>query len=197
MKLGVQRRSIYLTPIRGAEHDWLQEICNREEIWKSFGFPTAGGPRMKAWLDNGRTVLPIIKRVADRERIGFAIAFPPHEQVRMWELAYAIPEPEHRNAFNAICAADAMQFYMFEVMKLDEVAWRTREDNVVAAAVLARIGYAPAGVRNMHGIDYVWHVIDRDAWQRRRAKLEGNEVKYPSPAGVAFATLEEPFDPIL
>ena len=197
MQVGVQRRSIYLVPVQADEVEWLTALFDHDEIWRNFGYSGPSRSRISAWLQRGHAVVSVIRRVGDRERLGFALAFPPHDAVRVWELAYAIPAPQHRNAFHAINAVDALLFYMFEVMQVDEVSWRTRQDNVAGAAVLARIGYRPAGLRHMHGVDYVWHVVDQELWQGRKAKLERNEQKYPSSAAAAFAILKGPgFEPV-
>jgi RimJ/RimL family protein N-acetyltransferase len=196
MDYGIQRRSIYLVPVEDHELLWLFHEFDRDEVWQMFGLPGPGRLRVMRAYRTGDLVVGIIRRVADRKRIGFVVLFPPNGDFDFWELGYAISDPRDRDAFSALNATDAAAHYMFDHCRVEALGWRTRADNRAADAVVRRLGYQPFGRWAVDGHDYTFYRLDQAGWARRRAKLEAGEQRAPSGLGEVFVTLlERPFTP--
>jgi len=192
MEYGIQRRGIYLRPTLEPDLRWLFDLFEIEEIWSMFGFHSGGRNEMlRAWRQ-GDLVTGILVTTEPHQRIGFVIMFPPDDTRNYWEFSYAIPEIEHRDAYAALNSTDAMAHYMFEHLNVDYMGWRVRSDNRAANAVVRRLGYRPLEEKRLDGKDYVFYLLDRPGWEKRRAKLDAGEAKYPSGLGGAFLTLAEP-----
>jgi RimJ/RimL family protein N-acetyltransferase len=192
--LGIQRRTVYLVPPSAADLEWMFDQFHHPEISEMFGYHHLGGPIMIYRYSAGTLVAAIIKLVATRERIGFLVMYPPAE-LRFWEFGYAIPDPEHRNAFNALNATDALAHYMFEYLEVSLLGWRTREDNHTADAVVRRLGYPPGERIEELGHGYTLYRLNRVGWMKRREKLESGEARQQNGRS-AFYVLPSPHVPI-
>src|SRR5687767_5508182 len=93
MEYGIQRRRIYLVPADAEDLKYVYEEFDREEVWEMFGFTGASGLKILRARRAGNLVLGMLKRVADRKRIGFVVMFPPTADFDFWEFGYAIREP--------------------------------------------------------------------------------------------------------
>jgi RimJ/RimL family protein N-acetyltransferase len=196
MEYGIQRRSIYLVPPEGKELTWFFEQFQREEIWQLFGFGAPSRPRIMRAYRSGNLVVGMIRKVATKERIGFAMCFPPAGNFDFWEFAYSISDPKDRDAYSAFNTTDAMAHYMFDHLRVVAVGWRTREDNRAADAVVRRLGYKSFETSIQDGHSYTFYRLDQEGWQLRRAKLDRGELQHPSGTGGTFVTLTAPYEPI-
>ena len=197
MEYGIQRRNIYLVPPEGDDLLWLFDQFDEPEVWRMFGFPGPSRLKIMRAYRSGNVVSAILRRVADRARLGFVVMFPPSQDFDFWEFGYAIPEPRDRDAFSALNATDAMAHYMFEHLRVEAMGWRTRADNRKADAVVRRLGYVPFGAWEVDGHAYTFYRLDQAGWAKRRAKLDRGEQTHPYGLGDTFVTLpERPFDPV-
>ena len=198
MQMGVQHRNIYLVPMAGLDRHWFIRSFAVPEIYTMFGYDAPAMVPMGARLATNELVVGIIRRVADRARIGFVVAYPPTDVAPFWELGYAITEARDRNAFTAMHSLDAMGYYMREHHGgVSLLGGRTRHDNRQAEAVVRRMGFKP--LTQLEHLGHAYNVIAQDpaAWEKRKAKLAAAETASPSPAGEAFVFLRgPPFEPI-
>jgi RimJ/RimL family protein N-acetyltransferase len=171
MKIGIQRRSLCLTPIAWDEREWLYEALDDPEIFGWFGFSSPAGDSIRRRHENGNLVVGIMRRTGAFAPIGFVMLFPPTDEFCRWELSYVVTERSRRNAFFAIHASDAIFHYMFDHLNADEVGWRTRADNRPALAILRRLGYATTQGPQSDGHTYVFSRLDREAWAQRLERL--------------------------
>ncbi|MBI5496392.1 MAG: GNAT family N-acetyltransferase [Deltaproteobacteria bacterium] len=198
MRLGVQRRHIYLAPPEGLDRYWFVQQFNRNDIYPMFGFPEPAGMQMAARLADGELVVGMIRLVANRARIGFVLMFPPGGDVEFWEFGYAITSPKYRDAYAAINAMDAMAHYMFDHVKVPLCGGRTRDDNAAAEAIPRRLGYRQIRTAEHGGHTYRIYTLDPAGWARRKARLESGELMRPSAGGAALVVLPAPpFHPVL
>jgi RimJ/RimL family protein N-acetyltransferase len=195
MRYGIQRRTIYLEPAIGDDQTWMYRQFDRDEIWQMFGLPGPARLRVMRAHRTEQIVAGIIRRTSDRQRLGFVTMFAPTADFDFWELGYAITEPEHRDAFSALSATDAMAHYMFEHLGVEAMGWRTRADNRAADAVIRRLGYKAFGAWALDGHDYTFYRLDRPGWAARRAKLDKGELAAPG-IGVFRKLDGPPFVPI-
>ena len=172
MELGIRHRSISLVPPSAADLDWLFAQYDDDDIWPMFGMAGPAQDQIRAAYASGNVIAGIIRRAADATRIGFVILFPPNDELLFWELACAIPDRAHRNAFAALQATDAAMHYMLDRLKAEAVGWRTRADNRRADAVVRRMGYTPYGQWAVDEHEYWFYRIDEGQWARRRERLE-------------------------
>lgn len=198
MEYGIQRRTIYLVPPQSGDLLWIFNQFNTEEVWQMFGLPGPGKMRIMRAYRTGNLVLGVIRRVADRRRVGFVVMFPPTNDFDFWEFGYAIPDQQDRDAFSAFNATDAMAHYMFDHLRVEALGWRTRFDNRAADAVVRRLGYKAFDSWEVDGHMYTFYRLDQEGWAKRRAKLERGEETAPSGLGAVFLTLPEaPFHPVM
>ncbi|MFO0724005.1 MAG: GNAT family N-acetyltransferase [Myxococcota bacterium] len=178
MRVGVQRRKVRVMPARAIDRAWIFEAFDTDEIWARFGFDGPAAARIEGLWQHGGLVLGVIFR--EEQRVGFMVIFPPTDHFNFWELSYAIPDPRDRDAFTALNASDAMLHYLFDLMQVHAVGWRTQEGNGAADAIIRRIGYQPFSVEVINGIHYTFYAIDASGWAQRRKRLEAGEEKHPS-----------------
>ncbi|MBI5496208.1 MAG: hypothetical protein HY904_14390 [Deltaproteobacteria bacterium] len=199
MKFGVQRRGIYLAPLRGLDRMWIFSQLEAPEIRDNLGVEEGDqlGLRMEHSL--GKIVLGTIRRVVNRQRIGFVAMRHPAGDQDFWDFSYAIPDARHRDAFSAMHSIDAIVHYMLDHLGVPAVGGLTREDNLPAQVVARRIGYRIIDTRD-YGDGIRWSVFrfGREEWARRVARLERGEASHPSGLGRVFHVLPEaPFDPVV
>lgn len=175
MKVGLRNRRIFVTPIAWDERPWLYAQFDDPAFYPLYGYAAPRGAQIRDQHDAGNLVVGVI-RTAD-ERIGYVVLFPPTDQLDAWEFCYAIPNPKHRNAFWAIAASDAALCYMFDHLKVEAVAWRTRKDNRAALAIIRRIGYATDSEGEVDGQTYLFTRLDRSGWDRRKARLRQGDLR--------------------
>ncbi|MEW5847701.1 MAG: GNAT family N-acetyltransferase [Myxococcota bacterium] len=190
MQCAVQRRSIYLAPPGTMDRHWIAREFSKPHIYEMFGFNSPAsmliGNRVRDDL-----IVGAIRLTSHQVRIGFALMFPPTDLVEFWEFGYAITEPKHRNAFNAVNAMDAMAHYTLDLMGLPLVGGRTREDNRAAAAIALRSGHKPLYTRQWDGHTYTFYTLDQAGWAKRKEKLERGEKEHPY-TGAVFHVMESP-----
>ena len=192
MEYGIQRRTIYLTPPDTDDLSWMFQLFDADEIWQMFGMPGPARLRIMRAYRSGNLVVGMLRRVRDRQRIGFVVMFPPTGDFDFWELGYAIPDPHDRDAWSAYHSTDAMAHYMFEHLRVDAMGWRTREDNRAADAIVRRLGYKSFDSWRVDGHMYTFYRLDQAGWAKRRARLDRAEAARPSGLGETFVTLPEP-----
>lgn len=197
MEYGIQRRSIYLVPPDAESLEWIFRCFDDPIIYTELGLSSASGAELRRRHAEGDHVFGSIMSAPSRARIGFAVVFPPSPAFDAWSFSYAIPEARHRNGFNALHATDAMSHYMFEHLRVDAVGFETREDNAAAGAIVRRLGYPPGETSRIEGRTFRFYRVTRAAWAARRAKLDANELKYPSGIGGTFVKLNAPFLPVI
>lgn len=198
MEYGIQRRNIYLAPASDEEVLWFCEQFQRPEVWEMFGMDGPSQMVLLRFVRAGDTVVGILWRAYPQKRIGFVVMFPPDTGRDYWEFGYAIPDPNDRDAFSAMYSTDAMAHYMFEHLNVEAMGWRTRDDNRAADAVIRRLGYVVDKELESQGHMYRFYRLDRDGWQKRRAKLDRGEESHPSGLGSTFLTLPgPPFVPVV
>lgn len=191
MEYGIQRRTIYLVPPADDDLGYFFDAFDLDFVWQMFGMPGPAKLRIMRAYRSGNLVVGILKRVADRKRIGFVMMFPPTQDFDFWEFGYAIIDPQDRDAFSALNATDAMAHYMFEHLRVTAMGWRTRADNHSADAIVRRLGYEPFGAWEVDGHHYTFYRLDAAGWQKRSEKLAR------AAGGEPFITLaERPFEPI-
>jgi len=198
MHVGIQRRTIYLEPLRSMEVLWVSSLLDDEEIAEMFALHhQVPGWHFRNHVKDGRAVVGTIRRVVDGVRIGFAVMFAPDPVRTYWEIAAAIPQKRHRDGFSMLHTVDAMSHYMFDVRGVELCGARVRLDNTASEAVVKRLGYQRVR-QEMSGGELHWvYNINRADWARRRTKLEAGELTHPSGAGAAFVILQgPPFEPI-
>lgn len=199
MEYGIQRRSVYLTPPQEPDDlDYLLDAFDDEEVWSMFGHSTPARAHMARLDAEQRVIRGIIRRVEDDRRIGFALLFSPPDWLGLehrfgsWEYGIVIRERRDRDGFRAIQASDAMTHYVVDHLGLVDWWWRIRDDNHPSRAIARRMGYRSVGVWSTGQNRYAFYRMTRDAWERRRARLERGEAQHPSPEGACFLTLEGP-----
>lgn len=198
MEYGIQRRNIYLAPASDEEVLWFCEQFQRQEVWEMFGMDGPSKMVLLRFVRAGDTVVGILWRAYPQKRIGFVVMFPPDAGRDYWEFGYAIPDPNDRDAFSAMYSTDAMAHYMFEHLNVEAMGWRTRDDNRAADAVIRRLGYVVDKELESQGHMYRFYRLDREGWQKRRAKLDRGEESHPSGLGSTFLTLPgPPFEPVV
>jgi len=198
MEYGIQRRNIYLAPASDEEVLWFCEQFQRQEVWEMFGMDGPSQMVLLRFVRAGDTVVGILWRAYPQKRIGFVVMFPPDAGRDYWEFGYAIPDPNDRDAFSAMYSTDAMAHYMFEHLNVEAMGWRTRDDNRAADAVIRRLGYVVDKELESQGHMYRFYRLDREGWQKRRAKLDRGEESHPSGLGSTFLTLPgPPFEPVV
>jgi hypothetical protein len=185
MRFGVQRRSIYVVPPGEGDVAWIAGQFDDPQIYLSLGLTSPSGQEITRRFAANDHVFGVIREASTRTRIGFVVMFPPSAWFDAWSFCYAIPNPECRNAFNALHTTDAMAYYMFDHLQVDAVGWETSEDNRPADAVVRRLGYACAETRTISGRSFKLYLIDGSDWAKRKAR-----------AGGTFAKLEAPFVPV-
>lgn len=196
MEYGIQRRSIYLIPPEGENLLWFFKQFDEPEIYEMFGFLRPARVKIMRAYREGNLVIGMLHRATTRKRIGFVIMFPPAGNFDFWELGYAISDPKDRDGYSALNATDAMAHYMFEHLRVTAMGWRTREDNRAADAVVRRLGYQPFDTSVLDGHKYTFYRLDREGWDKRRAKLDRGEETHPSGIGGTFLTLTSPYEPV-
>src|SRR5205085_1926873 len=127
---------IYLQPLGGLDLMWIFAQLKTPDISSGFAFSDVATPH-QVRLQNklGLLVLCTIRRVADRERIGFAAMLAPNAQCNFWEILSAIPERAHRDGFSMLHTVDAMSHYMFDHLHVETCGARVRTDNKASRAV--------------------------------------------------------------
>lgn len=198
MKFGIQRRTIYLRPPMGLERHWIFQQLETPEIREMFDLGEGCSHAARLEHSVGRLVLGTIRRVDTRQRIGFVGMRAPRAELDFWEFSYAIPDPQHRDAYSAVNAMDCVAHYMLDHLGVSAVGGWTREDNLAAQAIVRRVGHARTGSKEWGGIRWAIYRLDKEGWAKRLAKLQRGEQTHPSGIGGVFAVLRHPpFDPVV
>jgi RimJ/RimL family protein N-acetyltransferase len=194
MEYGIQHRSIYLTPL-GDQIEWLAHQLDQEDVWQMFGFEGPMGDAVRQGHAKADMVLGVIRRVRDRQRIGFVMC-TPLVLFNAWELGVAISDPKDRDAWSAIHAMDAFAHYVVEHLGITTVMARVKEKNRASIAMIQRLGYSQFNTSEIKGERCRMYSFSVSAWERRRAKLDRAEQDRPSGIGATFVMLEgPPFEP--
>lgn len=195
MRVGIQRRTIYLAPPQGMDLMWVGRFLENPEVTGAFSLERP----VPAWhfrslVRHNLCVVGVLHRVEDRRRIGFACMFAPdpEDDRDWWEIGAAIEKKEHRDAFSMLHCVDAMSHYMFDHLDAAGCGARVRADNRASDAVVRRLGHRKVAVEEKGNHPHAVYVINRQDWAARRARLEAGEVTHPSGAGAAFAVLQGP-----
>jgi RimJ/RimL family protein N-acetyltransferase len=173
------------------DRHFIARQFERQDIYEMFGFNSAANVLMGHRLRED-LIVATIKLAQHQVRIGFALMFPPSDAVPFWEFGYAVTEPRHRNAFNAVNSMDAMAHYTLDILGLERVGGRTREDNRAAAAIALRCGHQPQFSRVHDTHVYTFYTLESQGWARRKEKLKRGEQEHPWAGGSIFHILKGP-----
>ena len=196
MDYGIQRRGIYIVPPAKEDLQWVARSFENKSIADSFGFYKENAQEVFLNRYNNRDlIVAIIRRVADRQRTGFVIMYPPVME-EWWEFGYVIPDPKHRNAFDALNTTDAMAHYLFDHLNVVGIGWRQEAINTSAISIVKRIGYEVKEQRLIDDRPYNFYAYRRDRWEQRVQKLKRAEEKNPSGLPGLFVTLFPPYEPL-
>jgi len=169
MKIAVRRRGVLVEPADDADVRWILEQFDREDTWKTFGYDgPAMGRAMWIYLEQ-QLILGVIKR--GHERLGFCVLFPPQAGGKAWEFGYVVTERRARDAFTALHAVDAISHYLFDLIKVEAVSFRVRDENKASLAVISRLGYRPFKAIESKEGKFHYFEVDQAKWAERRAML--------------------------
>jgi RimJ/RimL family protein N-acetyltransferase len=187
MQYGIQRRNVYLVPAEPADLAYVFDAFDDREVWEMYGFEAPSRKHIEEKHREGNLVVGVIRRVADRSRIGFAVVFPPPLFLHQWEYSIVIRDPKDRDAFSAINASDVIAHYIFDHLRIPDGMWRIRADNRPSNAIAKRMGYKPCAVIKVGENRFNFYRIDQQIWGKRRDRIGTDD----------FLTLTAPpFEPV-